>query len=179
MLHVHVLLVAPLGAGHMAQSGADQHEGGVAVRETAYHPSAAADLPVQPFNDIIGTDAGPMFTGEIAVSQRFLNAILHLPGRLFQLHRAQLLHHGFGFLPGRSFAFLGVDRLEHLCHQLYLGARRCREDVAVMVCRDFTLPEGCKLCPFLFAKLILPDPRSWPFGLPIDFITESRWKAWF
>ena len=37
-------IVAPLGAGHMAQSGADQHEGGVAVRETAHHPSAAADV---------------------------------------------------------------------------------------------------------------------------------------
>ena len=34
MLHVHVLFVAPLGAGHMAQSGTDQHEGGVSVRET-------------------------------------------------------------------------------------------------------------------------------------------------
>ena len=25
MLHVHVLLVAPLGAGYMSQSGTDQH----------------------------------------------------------------------------------------------------------------------------------------------------------
>ena len=37
----------------MAQPGADQHEGGVAVRETAHHTGAAADLPVQPFNDMI------------------------------------------------------------------------------------------------------------------------------
>ena len=132
--------------------------GGAAVRKTAHHTGTAANLPVEPFNN---------------------NAVIHLLGGSFQLHRAQLLHHGFGFLPGSFLALLGVDRLEHLCQQLYLGARRCREDVAVMVCRDFILPEGCKLCPFLFAKLILPDPRSWPFGLPIDFITESRWKAWF
>ena len=46
VLHVHVLLVAPLSAGHMAQPGADQYEGGVAVRETAHYTSAAADLPV-------------------------------------------------------------------------------------------------------------------------------------
>ena len=59
MLHVHVLLVAPLGAGHMAQSGADQHEGGVAVRETAHHASAAADLPVESLNDVIGTETIP------------------------------------------------------------------------------------------------------------------------
>ena len=37
MLHIHVLLVTPLGAGHMAQPGTDQHEGGVAVREAAHH----------------------------------------------------------------------------------------------------------------------------------------------
>ena len=48
VLHVHVLLVAPLGTGHMAQPGTDQHKGGIAVRETAHHASAAADLPVEP-----------------------------------------------------------------------------------------------------------------------------------
>ena len=26
VLHIHVLLVAPLGAGHMTQSGTDQHK---------------------------------------------------------------------------------------------------------------------------------------------------------
>ena len=50
MLHVHVLLVAPLGAGHMAQPGTDQHKGGIAVRETAHHTGTAADLPVESFN---------------------------------------------------------------------------------------------------------------------------------
>ena len=54
MLHVHVLLVAPLSAGHMAQPGTDQHEGGVAVRETAHYTSVAADFPAEPFNDVIG-----------------------------------------------------------------------------------------------------------------------------
>ena len=62
MLYVHVLPAAPLGTGHMAEPGTDQHEGGVAVRETAYHPGAAADLPVEPFYDIVGTDANPVFT---------------------------------------------------------------------------------------------------------------------
>ena len=69
VLHVHVLLVALLGAGHMAQPGTDQHEGGITVRETAHHTGAAANLPVEPFNDIISTDASPMFTGKIAESQ--------------------------------------------------------------------------------------------------------------
>ena len=59
VLHVHVLLVAPLGAGHMAQPGTNQHKGRVAVRETAHHTGAAADLPVQPLSDIVGADASP------------------------------------------------------------------------------------------------------------------------
>ena len=46
VLHVHVLLITPLGTGHMAQPGTDQHEGRVTVREAAYHTGAAADLPV-------------------------------------------------------------------------------------------------------------------------------------
>ena len=46
VLYVDVLLISPLGAGHMAQSGTDQHKGRITVRETAYHASAAPDLPV-------------------------------------------------------------------------------------------------------------------------------------
>ena len=44
MLHVHVLLVAPLGAGYMTQPGTDQHQSRVAVRKAAHHTGAAADL---------------------------------------------------------------------------------------------------------------------------------------
>lgn len=36
VLHVPVLLIAPLGAGHLAQPGTDQHKGGIAVPETAW-----------------------------------------------------------------------------------------------------------------------------------------------
>ena len=91
VLHAHVLLVSPLGAGPMAQPGTDQHEGGVAVQETAHHMGTAADLPVAPFNDIVGTDVGPMFTEKIAVSQRFLNAILRLAILFLLPHRASVI----------------------------------------------------------------------------------------
>ena len=74
VLHVHVLLVAP---GHMAQPGTDQHEGRITVRKTAYYTGAAADLPVQPLNDIIGADASPVFAGEIAIVEH-LGHQLHL-----------------------------------------------------------------------------------------------------
>ena len=71
MLHFQVLFVALLDTSHMAQPDTDQHEGRVAIRETAHHTGATADLPVQPLNDIIGTDTSPMITGEIAVGQKF------------------------------------------------------------------------------------------------------------
>ena len=73
MLHVHVLLVALLGANYTG---------------------AAASFPVQPFNHFIGANT----VQKIAIGQRFPNAILHLLNSLFPLHREQLFHHGFSFL---------------------------------------------------------------------------------
>ena len=63
MFHIHVLLTAPLGSGYMAQPGTDQHQRRVAVRKGAYHPGAAADLPVQSFYHIVGSDLRPVLTG--------------------------------------------------------------------------------------------------------------------
>ena len=60
MHHAHVLLVAPLCAGHMPQPGADQHQRGVPVREAADYPRPAPNLPVQPLNDVVGA----AFSGE-------------------------------------------------------------------------------------------------------------------
>ena len=60
MLHVHVFLAAPLGARHMAEPGADQHQGGVPVRECPHHTGAPTNLTVQPLDHVVGTDAGPM-----------------------------------------------------------------------------------------------------------------------
>ena len=54
VLHVHVFLVAPLGACHVAKSGADQHQGGVVIGECLHHAGTAADLPVQPLDHIVG-----------------------------------------------------------------------------------------------------------------------------
>ena len=122
VLHVHVFLAAPLGARHMAEPGADQHQGGVAVRECPHHAGPAADLTVQPLDHVVGADAGPVFAGKIAVGQRFLNAVLDLLSCLLQFHSAQLFHHSLRLLAGRFFALLRVDRLEHFCHNLDLGS---------------------------------------------------------
>ena len=70
VLHVHVFLVAPLGARHVAKSGADQHQGRVAVRERPHYAGPAADFPVQPLDRVVGTDARPMLAGEVTVAYR-------------------------------------------------------------------------------------------------------------
>ena len=133
MLHIHVLAVAPLGTGHMAEPGADQHEGRIAIRETAHHPGAAADFPVEPFNHIVCADTSPVFAGKVAVSQGLLNTVLNFLGGLFQFHGTKFLHNCFGLLTGSLLALLGMNRFEHLGHQLHLGARHSREHIAVKV----------------------------------------------
>ncbi len=72
-----------------------------------------------------------MFAGKVAVSQSLLNTSFYLLRSLLQLHFPQLDHHGLSLLPSSFFALLGVDRLEHLGHQLHLSARCHRKDIAV------------------------------------------------
>ena len=51
----------------MSQAGADEHLGGIAVREGTNDPGAPADLAVEAFNDVVRADPRPVFRGEIAV----------------------------------------------------------------------------------------------------------------
>ena len=73
----------------MAKPGADQHQGGVAVRERSHHAGSAANFTIQPLNHVVGTDARPMLAEKIAVGQSFLDAVLDLLGSLLQFHGAQ------------------------------------------------------------------------------------------
>ena len=88
MLHVHVLFVAPLGASHMTQPGADQHQSGVAIGECPHHTRPAADLPVQSLDHIVGADPRPVLAGKVAVfgywgkGLKFLVAFLNSYGWL-------------------------------------------------------------------------------------------------
>ena len=104
VLHVHIFFVTPLSARYMAQPGIDQHQSRVAVRERPHHAGSAADLPIQPLNHVVGTDARPMLAGKIAVSQRFLDAVLDLLGGLLQLRGAQFGNDCFSLVAGRLFA---------------------------------------------------------------------------
>lgn len=112
-LHVHMLLVDQLGACHMAQPGADQHQGRVTIRETAHYTGAATNLPVHSFNDIVGEDASPVFAGKITVGEHLLNTILLFLVGLPQSHGTQFPYHSFALLPGSSFALLNMERLEN------------------------------------------------------------------
>lgn len=40
MLHIHELLISPLGSGNMMQSCADEHQGGAAIRKSSHHADA-------------------------------------------------------------------------------------------------------------------------------------------
>ena len=53
----------------MAQPRADQHQGGISVRECPHHPRPPADFPVQPLDHVVGADARPVLAGEIAIGQ--------------------------------------------------------------------------------------------------------------
>ena len=72
-----------------------------------------------------------MLAGKIAVGQRFLNAVLDILGGLLQFHGAQLGNDSLRLLAGCFLALLGVDRLEHFCHNFNLGFGHNGENVAV------------------------------------------------
>ena len=131
VFHVHVLFVAPLGARHVTQPRADQHQGGVPVRERSYHASSAADLTVQPLDYIVGADTCPMLAWEVAVGQRLLNAILHFLRCFFQFHRFQLGDDSACLLTRGFLALLRMDRFKHFCHNFDLGFGNNRENIAV------------------------------------------------
>ena len=62
-----------------------------------------------------------MLRGKVTVGQRLFYTVFHLLSGLLELHGLQFFCNGFCLFSGRLFAFLGVDRLEHLSDLLYLG----------------------------------------------------------
>ena len=55
MLHIRVPLVAPLDAGHMAQSCAEKHYGRVVVQESSHHTRTTAHILAEQLNYIVGS----------------------------------------------------------------------------------------------------------------------------
>ena len=79
-----------------------------------------------------------------------------VPGRLGQFLRFGLQQFVEGFLYTAPNQFFDLP-LDYFLVQLYNLFGHGLLSPFRMVCRDFILPEGCKPCLFIFAKLILPD----------------------
>ena len=133
MLHVHILFVAPLGSGNVSESGTDEHQRRVSIRETPDDSCTSANFPVQPLDDIVCPNSRPVFRWKVAVSQRLVNAFFHLLSRLFQLHLSEFFYNKLSLFTGGFLALLGMDCLKHLCYKFYFGFRNNAEYVAVEV----------------------------------------------
>lgn len=71
MLHIHVFLVALLGAGHMTQSCADQHQSNVIFGECPYQTCPLTNLAGQSFTHVVGLDARLILNWERAIGSVF------------------------------------------------------------------------------------------------------------
>jgi hypothetical protein len=63
-VHVHVAFGAPGLAGDVAEAGADQEQGGVAVGEGADHAGAAPDLAHDALQRVVRAQGAVVFRGE-------------------------------------------------------------------------------------------------------------------
>ena len=131
MLHVHVLLAAPLGSGYMTKPCADQHQRRVPVRKCSDHPCPAPDLTVHPLDYIVGSDLRPMLGGKVTVGQRFLDTRLNLLRSLRQLHGLQFRNHCGSLFTGCLLALLCVDGFQHFRHIFDLGFGHNGEYISV------------------------------------------------
>jgi hypothetical protein len=80
VVHVHVALGAPGLAGDVAEAGADQEQGGVAVGEGADHAGAAPDLAHDALQRVVRAQGAVVFRGEGIVAEGLLDAVPHQRG---------------------------------------------------------------------------------------------------
>ena len=55
----------------MAQAGADEHQGGIAVGEGSHNPGTPSNFAVEAFNDVVRADPCPVPGGEIAEDVKY------------------------------------------------------------------------------------------------------------
>lgn len=76
---MHVLFIASLNTDDMTQAGVDQYNVKVAIKKPANHPSVFANIPVQTFNYIIGSNTQPpAFAEGIAIGKILFYIAIHL-----------------------------------------------------------------------------------------------------
>lgn len=97
--HVQVASGGPVVGGDVSDPSGDEHQGAPAVGVRADDAGSTSDLPVQPFDHVVGADAPTMLDGIVVQQVRggFVNALaqalggfpefplLHLGGDLFGL----------------------------------------------------------------------------------------------
>ena len=54
--HIQIAACGPWVAGDVANSDGDEHQGALAVGKVVYDAGATSNLPVQPFNHVVGVD---------------------------------------------------------------------------------------------------------------------------
>ena len=131
VLHVHVFLAAPLGYPPRGEVGCRPASGRSCRQGMSPPRRCGGGSPGSATQSHCWCGCASNDRWEVTVGQRFLNAVLDLLGGLLQLHGTQFSNHGLRLLAGRLFALLGVDRLEHFCHNFDLGFGHNGENVAV------------------------------------------------
>jgi hypothetical protein len=60
-IHLQIAFGAPLSSCDMSQASRNQHQGTLAVRERTNDSGAPPDLPQQPLQWVVGSQAAPVF----------------------------------------------------------------------------------------------------------------------
>ena len=151
----------------MAKTCCHQHEGGVAIREGAHHPSASPDLPQDALKGIVGPDTSPVGGREAVVGHCLRNAILHSLCRLLQPQGDQLLDYRISLVLG-SLAVLGRMDGNRTLQEMLEQANLARDDAEPMASDDVL-----QILAQLHNAEVLRD------GLPLtaDFIIDSVYAA--
>jgi len=128
-------------AGDVTQSGGGQVQCGLPVREGADDARAPPYFPQDALQWVVRANAPPMLLGELVVTQRFLDRLLHELSRPGKPLVAQLGDNLPSLLACRLHILRGVDRLQHRGDLTHLRTRHMREHIPIKVHRA-ALPTG-------------------------------------
>ena len=84
-----------------------------AGQRVANHLGSSLDFTVHPFQDIVGSDPGPVVSWKSHAGQRLVDSFPQDLSRRPQVHVQQLGYHFLGLLLADIFALLGLDGLKY------------------------------------------------------------------
>ena len=93
MIHVHVALGSPISSGYVPETGTDEHEGAVSIRESSDGSGPALDFTIESFKRVIRSDPRPVLARKVHKGKCLLDAVLDFFGCSRELHeRESRLH---------------------------------------------------------------------------------------